>query len=350
MSWRSALFLVAAAALGLGGSDAAQNASREAASVPVTPAQARRISAIWGGSAAYVPGWAPRGLRLTNWSAGSCACGTDDTRLTLYFTRAASRFDWVVTRPTEIGRLAAGIGCEGPYRHSVINGRRVFYRDDRRWDTAWMCIRVNASLGKPGGALGTLTISVRQYPGGSGVVTAADLRRMVVSAHPSPAGLATRSRYELPSRNDVQRMARSLGSPLLVPTVLPNGFIFSQWRVSNGRERGDPDKRRTVAISFGRNSLYGRVYWRAAAGTDSLGIRCPRGSKDEAAALIKGRRIYANKGIHGVSVWTCIPEGAIGNDRPLEIDMWYEIRLHSRHMLRLAMRMVGTARIIRPTA
>ena len=37
----------------------------------------------------------------------------------------------------------------------------------------------------------------------------------------------------------------------------------------------------------------------------------------------------------------------IGNAEPLEVSMWYDIRLHTPRMLRLAIRMIGTAKLVR---
>jgi hypothetical protein len=84
-------------------------------------------------------------------------------------------------------------------------------------------------------------------------------------------------------------------------------------------------------------------------GADRLGLNCPTKGKPSAQSqtVINRRAIYAIEGIHGVSVWTCIPPNVVGNARPLEVSMWYDIRLHNPTMLRLAMRMIGTAKLVR---
>jgi uncharacterized protein YecT (DUF1311 family) len=59
--------------------------------------------------------------------------------------------------------------------------------------------------------------------------------------------------------------------------------------------------------------------------------------------VVKSRPIYVNEGIHGVYVWTCFPRETVDNAEPLEVSMWYDIRLQSPEMLRRAMHMIGTA-------
>jgi hypothetical protein len=47
-----------------------------------------------------------------------------------------------------------------------------------------------------------------------------------------------------------------------------------------------------------------------------------------------------------VSVWSCIAPGVVGNAKPIELSMRYDIRLHNPTMIRLAMRMIGTAKLV----
>ena len=141
-------------------------------------------------------------------------------------------------------------------------------------------------------------------------------------------------------------MIAGFGRPLLLPAVLPGGFIYSDWKVSAHAEPG-VDPRRQTTVSFGRDSLFQQILWNVSYGVDRLGLDCQRKNKLRPRAVIRGRPIYANVGIHGVSVWTCFARGAIGNSEPLEVSVWYDIRLHSPKMLRLATRMIGTAKLER---
>jgi len=140
-------------------------------------------------------------------------------------------------------------------------------------------------------------------------------------------------------------MAVAFERPLFLPTRLPGGFIYSDWSVAARVDSVDP--RRQLSVEFGRDSLFARIGWAVSSGVDRLGLECQRKDKLRPQAVINGRAIFANEGIHGVSVWTCFAPKTIGNAKPLEVSMWYDIRLHNAKMLRLAIRIIGTAKRVR---
>jgi hypothetical protein len=141
-------------------------------------------------------------------------------------------------------------------------------------------------------------------------------------------------------------MAAAFRRPLFLPTKLPGGFIYSDWNVAARAEPGFDDRRR-VSVVFGRDSLFAKIDWAVLSGVDGTGLDCPRRHKPPRLTVVGGRAVYVNEGIHGVSVWTCLRPRLAGGARPLEISLWYDIRLHSPAMLRLAARMVGTAELVR---
>jgi hypothetical protein len=319
----------------------------------VSPAKAHRIAAVWGGSLTFVPTWAPSGVVPSHWWSETCACGTDDNRLVVQFSRHDTRLDWEVTDTQEFDRVRAGVVCHGgksPAR--VVDGHEVFYRAGT--DTAWTCLAVPPgarwypSVGNPGIApVGRLIVSVRQVRGRAGRLRPAELQRMVASAQRSSSpGRTSPSRYELPSESEIRRMALAFRQPLFLPTRLPGGFIYSDWRVA-AQVEPQVDPRRQVSVGFGRDSLFEQILWDVSSGVDRLGLECQRKDKLRPQSVINGRAIYANEGIHGVSVWTCFAPETVGTAKPLEVSMWYDIRLHNSEMLRLAMRMVGTAKLTR---
>jgi hypothetical protein len=309
----------------------------------VSPAKSRRVAAQWGGALTYLPAWAPRGVTVSHWWSETCACAMDDSRLVVRFRRRANRLDWVVSDSREVHRRPAGIVCRSRrFAARVVDGRAVFYRRRGRSETAWICIASSARWAPGFDPVGTLTISVRQVPRRRGALQPSELERMVASARPSPPGRTRGSRYELPSGREEERMAVAFRRPLFLPTRLPGGFIYSDWDVAARSEPGFVDRRR-VSVVFGRDSLFAKIDWMVSSGVDTTGLDCPLKHKPPRVTVIDGRPIYANEGIHGVSVWTCIPPHSVGNARPLEVSLWYDIRLHSRAMLRLAMRMIGTA-------
>jgi len=288
-------------------------------SAVVSPVKARRIAAVWGGALTYLPRWAPKGVVVTHWWSGTCACGTDDNRLVVQFVRRTRR------RPA-----------------AVINRRAIFYRKRGTFETAWACIAVSGRWAPGFDLLRRLTISVTQRAD-AGRLRALDLERMVASAHAAPRGSALGARFELPSRSEVARMARAFRRPLLMPAELPRGFIYSDW-IFAARAQPGYDDRRQLSVAFGRDSLFARITWTVYAGADRFD--CPNRTSQRwpRRGVIDGRPIYVNEAIHGVSVWTCLPPRAAGNVQPLEAMLWYDIRLHRPAMLRLAMRMVGKAK------
>jgi hypothetical protein len=281
---------------------------------------------------------------LSHWWSETCARATDDNRLVVRFRRRQTRLDRVVTDPQEIHRRAAGIVCRSRrFAARVVDGRAVFYRRGPRSEIAWACIPALGRWARFMDPVGRLTISLQQVSGRAGRLSPSELERMVASARPSPPGRTRRSGYELPSRSEVERMAAAFRRPLLLPTRLRGGFIFSDWNVAARAEPGFDDRRR-LSVVFGRDSLFAKIDWSVSSGVERLGLDCPRKHAPRPLRVIDGRRIYANEGIHGVSVWTCLARNRVGNASPLEVSLWYDIRLHSPAMLRLAMRMVGTAK------
>jgi hypothetical protein len=351
---RLALVLGALAAVAVSTSIAGASTRQVRSTAAVVSAEkARRIAAVWGGSLTFLPAWAPAGVAASHWWSETCACGIDDNRLVVQFSRQETRLDWEVTDTQEFDRVRAGVGCHaGKSAARVIDGHEVFYRAGG--DTAWTCLAVPPgarwypSVGKPGiYPVGRLIVSVRQVRGRTGRLRPAELQRMVASVHRSSSpGRTSPSRYQLPSQSEVQRMALAFRRPLFLPTRLPSGFIYSDWRVAVHVEH-QVDPRRQVSVGFGRDSLFEQILWDVSSGVDRLGLECQRKDKLRPQAVINGRAIYANEGIHGVSVWTCFASKAVGNVKPLEVSMWYDIRLHNPKMLRLAMRMIGTAKLVR---
>ena len=344
---RRALVLALLVGLAAFASIAGASATRAHSSARVvSPGTARRIAAVWGSSLTFLPTWSPWGVVPSHWWSETCACGTDDSRLVVQLKRQATRLDWVVTDRHEYDRVRAGVVCSGagsPAR--VLNGRTVFYRPAAA--VAWTCVPIPAgarwypSVGKPAIApLGKLIVSVHQVAGRSGRLRPIELQRMVAGAARSARpGRTLLPRYQLPRRSDVSAMAAGFRRPLLLPRVLPGGFIYSDWNVS------DPQPR--ISVSFGRDSLFQQILWNISYGVDQPGLDCQRKNKLQPRALFRGRPIYANEEIHGVRVWTCLPRRVAGNVERLEVSMWYDIRLHNPKMLRLATRMIGTAKLER---
>jgi hypothetical protein len=315
--------------------------SRALSSRTVVPSfRARQIAAQWGGSVTYLPTWAPRGVVLGHWSSGTCACGTDDNLLTVTFAHRATKLSWEITDDNayQVDRVRERVSCDPPDAASrLVAGRTVFVRARPRSTIAWMCISVKGGW-EPKVALHRLMISLSETTGGTGVLSPPDLMTMLASAKPSPAGRAAGSSYELPPRSDVRSMASVFPAPFFLPTGLPNGFIYSGWNVSTSSYSGP----HAAVLDFGRDGLFTQVLWNVHWGTEkAMYDDCVVRSHWTPRAIINGQKVYVIEGIHGVGVFTCIGKNTIANTQPIEISIWYDIRLHNPSMLRWAERMVA---------
>ena len=271
-----------------------------------------------------MPGWLPPGFVFSRWSVLSHNVLCDQGPV-VRFVRGSAHVTWRGKRwqlPCRNQQFAA----------SVAGNRTTFFRRDHGTDTAWACVNVGFPL----------TFSVSQRSGSNGA-SAADLERMVASARPLHPGRARDTRSEPLPPAYAHNAAAAFGSPLFLPQALPAGFIFSRWHIV----RSDPnvDGRRALYVTYGRDGPV--LEWSVLAGTDTFGLDCPEKPSSlapEHPVLINGRRVFSNVGIHGGSAWTCIPRNAVHNLKPLEIKLWYDIRLDGAAMRRMVSRMVATAK------
>ena len=86
------------------------------------------------------------------------------------------------------------------------------------------------------------------------------------------------------------------------------------------------DDRASLFLTYGRGGTV--LDWGVYSGIDKLGLDCPtkankRFPRNKPFVVIGGVSIYLVVGIHGGSVWRCIPPGALGNAKPLEVAVWY---------------------------
>jgi hypothetical protein len=329
-----ALAVVVVVVAGAGGEGAGGAPQSRIPGRVVPRAEARRIAAEFEGAGAYLPRRVPRGFAFSSWTTTE-DCGACGRRLVVHFAHGRSDLKWEAFFE-DLGR--PWLRC----RHQrfvvgVVDGRIVSYRRRRGIETAWVCVHPHYHE----------IVSVSHRVDGQDDLSPGDLEHMVASAHAQPPGRARGSRYELPARAVTRRIAAAYGSPAFLPKRLPRGFIFTRWKV-RARDT-DEGNRRSMLVKFGRDGLL--LYWRVLGGVDTYGFECPRnGSVPDAQRTFvsHGRRIFFAAGIHGASAWSCIRRHAVGNARPLQVDLWYDIRLDGRAMRRLAVRMVGTARLVRP--
>lgn len=301
----------------------------------VPHAQARRIAAEYRGAEAFLPRSVPAGFAFSRWWTAS-DCGPCGLRLVVHFAHARGGLRWETFFPEDPSRRR--LDCRHqPRVAAVIDGRKVSYRRLGGTETAWFCV--------PHRYHETVSVSHRVSRGDG--VTARDLERMVASARPQPPGRARGSRHELPARATALSMGRAFGPPFFLPRSLPRGFVFTRWTV---RPAGfDLEPRRTLRATFGRDGVL--LEWTILAGVDKYGDDCPRHGKPLAAMhtfASHGQRISFGAGIHGATAWRCLPRHAVGNKRPLEVELWYDINLDSNKMRRRAVRMVATARLFHP--
>ena len=296
----------------------------------VPAAAAHRIAAAYRGGEAFLPRHVPAGFTFSRWWTAS-DCGPCGLRLVVHFAKPHSGLKWETFFPEQPIRRP---DCRHqPDVVGVIDGRIVSYRRHGQLETAWICLADHYHE----------TVVVSHRLGRVDGVTARDLEGMVASARPQPPGRAPGRRYELPTRAMTRAMGRTYRSPFLLPRFLPRGFVFTGWRVNPPDL--DFEKRRTLQLRFGRDGT--RLLWTVLSGVDRYGD-CPRDHFAQHTFVSHGRRVFFGAGIHGATAHTCLPPNAVGNTRPLDVELWYDIGLDGRKMRRRAVRMVATARSFQP--
>jgi hypothetical protein len=296
--------------------------------------QANRIAAEYRGAEAFLPRRVPEGFAFSRWWTAS-DCGPCGLRLVVHFVHGRGDLRWETFFPEDPTRRR--LDCRHqPRVATVIEGRKISYRRLGGIETAWFCIPHRFHE----------TVSVSHRVGGDGV-TPRDLERMVASARPQAPGRARGSRYELPGRAATRHMGRAFKSPFFLPRIVPRGFVFTRSTVH--RAGFDLEPRRTLRATFGRDGVL--LEWTIFAGVDKYGFDCPRHGKPPDAQhrfTAHGQRVFLSAGIHGATAWRCLPRHAVGNTRPLEVELWYDINLDGKKMRRRAVQMVATARLFRP--
>jgi hypothetical protein len=327
---RLAVLLTVAAASGCDAGGAGAPAQPRLAGQVVPDTEARHIAAERKGALSYLPGRVPTGFAFSRWTTTE-DCGPCGLRLVVRFVDGHSDVTWENFWEDPKRKW---FGC----RHQAhvvgaFQGRIVSYRRHRGVETAWACVPTQDHQ----------IISVSQRADSGHRVSPRDLEGMVGSARSLPPGRARGARYELPPRAATRQMAAVFGSPFFLPTRLPRGFISTRWQLAPHDFGETP--RRTLFVTFARDGLL--LEWFVRAGVDPDGFGCPKPETVRRTFVVKGRRVYFADGIHGASARACVPRHAVGNAKPLEIELWYDIRLDSPRMRRLAARMVGTARLVR---
>jgi hypothetical protein len=320
--------LAFAALLVAGGRTPASQATR--LSAPVPPIQARRIAAQCSGGRTYVPSSTPVGFRFSGWQvfAHNVFC---DVGFAIRFRRGSSLLTWEVGGPQTFKLPCDRNGLAVAH----LSGRVVYRRVAGGLEKVWACLRLRGY---------TLTLLAFQHVG-AGQASGAQLEQIVAGADALPAARAPRGTYELPPANDVRNLSARFGSPFYLPTELPDGFVFSQWKVRSH----DPniDNRKSLYVTFGRDGA--ALDWDVFAGTDTSGLDCPvkkTSLSPKPFTVIDGVRIFLIVGIHGGSAWRCIPAHTVGNARPLEISVWYSIAVDSPAMEREVSELVADARLV----
>lgn len=331
---------LASAAVLLGTAGCARTSAGSGGFQPSGPSvprvQALRIAAQCSGRLTYVPSWLPTGFRLTSWTARGYHVFCDEGPL-LRFRGGSNELTWVSTWANPRWMKEPGCAAYG----SVVGhlrGHAVRRRVAGTVEQVWTCLKVEGS--------GFQLDLVASQKAGTGAASSAELARIVSSARPLPPGRAADGRFELIPAAEAKRLSKAFGSPLFFPKTLPSGFIFSQ----AGIKHRDPDMhgRDSLFVDFGRDGPV--LEWGVYAGRDKYAIECP--AKRAAFAktpflVIHGIDIFLIVGNHGGSAWRCIPAHAIGNAKPLQVELWYDARVDSPAMRRQASEIVANARLVK---
>jgi hypothetical protein len=277
-----------------------------------------------------VPSRTPPGFRFSGWQvfAHNVSC---DAGFAIRFRRGPSRLTWQAGGPETFhlrcNRNALAV--------AHLRGRIIYRRVLGGVEKVWACVPM------PGY---TLRILAFQHIG-HGRASVAQLERFVAGAHALPAARVRGRTYELTPADDVRHLSARFDSPLYLPTELPNGFLFSQWKFRSH----DPnaEARDSLYVTFGRDGAV--LDWSVHAGIDKLGLDCPINEPPLApkpVRVIHGVRVFLRVGIHGGSAWRCIPAHAVGNSLPLEVSVWYSIGIDNPAMEEQVREMVADARLV----
>jgi hypothetical protein len=175
-----------------------------------------------------------------------------------------------------------------------------------------------------------------------------ELVRMVSSTRRASSDRAPGGGYRLASDADVARMSARFGSPLFLPRKLPSGFVFSRWAYT--AHDSNLDDRASLFLTYGAGGY--ELQWSVYSGIDKFGLDCPtkankRFPRNKPFVVIRGVLTYLIVGIHGGSIWRCIPPDPVGNAKPIQVAVWYSIQLDSPQMRRALADLVASARLIR---
>lgn len=298
----------------------------------VVPAKvAHRIAAAWSPRNAYLPTRAPKGLSFLHWKLIANGNTADQLAVDL----GAPGVRWQVSFP-RILEERYGITCE-KHRSGGSGRSPVFFTQTEAGnESAWTCI---------GTGTGQLAVSASQRSADPDARPPKQFVAMVASARRGASGRAPGLDFELVPAAQARDVSREFGPDLYLPTALPPGFIFTNWKVV----RHTPyDGRRWAIVSFGRNGVH--LNWSVYRGVEKYAVSCPHGHPYRAdlkdSSLINGRTILFGDGIHGADAWECVPAQAGENAEPLELDLWYDIRLDNPAMRRLAKRIVASSRLV----
>ena len=296
----------------------------------VTPVQALRIAAQCGGRRSYVPGWTPVGFHLSAWTAISHNIPCDYGLRLRFFHRGSSELTWDVGSPR-----AYSLPCKSRalvFAH--LDGRTIFRRVGHGVEEVWACLRT-----------GYRPPVLASQSTGRAAASTDTLVRMVATAHVLPAGRSRGARFKLVPPADVRRLRRVFSSPFYLPARLPAGFVYSESKmVRRDYDVGDRD---ALFAVFGRDGLV--LDWGVYAGRDTFGLDCPSKKTrlaPEKYQVIDGVQTFLRVGIHGGTAWRCVRAHSVGNARPLEVELWYDIRLDTPAFRRQISEIVAQAQLV----
>lgn len=293
-------------------------------------AQVLRLAAQCGVRRTYIPTTAPVGYRFASWQvfAHDVPC---DEGFAIRFRHGDMLLTWEAGGPATFP-----LDCTGA-PIARMSGIAVFHRVQGGLEKVWAC---------PARADRLKVVAFQQL--GPRRTSLGELVRMVSSARRASSDRAPRGGYRLASEAEVARMSARFGTPLLLPRELPPGFVFSQWAT----RAPDPgvDDRRSLFLTYGRGGYV--LEWGIYSGVDKLGLDCPtnankRFPRKKPFVVTNGVSTYLIVGIHGGSVWRCIPPHAVGNAKPLEIELWYSIGLDTPRTRHELAELVASARLVR---
>jgi hypothetical protein len=287
--------------------------------VRIVPAiEQTRIVAEYGPDFTLLPQWSPPGFSWNGWDVESGSFGYLLNRLQVFFKKGTTTVLWEVASGVS-DETADAATCEVARSPRVVNGRRThFYVTASGFPSSYVCVTVKRQIGQATANVQMAVSATGKYGRG---VTETELRRMVSSAIVPRRPVPPTSVPPVPA--DEGRSLRASFKGLLLPTVLPKGFIYT--RAGINEPNALTGARRSAFVMFGRSGR--RIQWTV--GPPYSTRECEE-QQGVPRSRIGGRMVSLIQGAKGQAAWFCT-----SGSPKLQIQAWNDYSISGPALMQL---------------